>query len=837
MKLFFNHIGKFNKLHSTFRHYFSDRQMRTVLIVGVACLLYGILGLTFIGQYLVLNPENAMLEYGLFSVVAVFTILGALIYRYIPWKNTERKELFGSFMTELDILLFFAWGFVVIDISVLEGRNTNYIPLLIVYAICTSLFYLYPAVYVAYYLICIINAFLYFFVSNEVKIDEAIFVNIIIFTGIQTVISLARYTVQRKAFQSECQIRELSGELENQLEALDFEKKRADEANKAKGDFLANMSHEIRTPINAVLGLDTMILRESKESNIRKYAKDIQSSGKSLLSLINDILDFSKIESGKMELVCADYEVTGLVNDIVNMIRPKAMEKELDFLVEVDENIPCRLYGDEVRLKQIIVNLLTNAVKYTHTGSVTLKMSATAGGGDTVQLNVSVKDTGIGIKEEDISKLSEEFVRIEESRNRNIEGTGLGINIVLSLLGLMNSKLMVDSVYGEGTDFYFSVEQPVISAEPMGNINEKLTDSFDDDEYVAAFCIPDSRLLVVDDNAMNRNVFVQLLKGLECKIDEAESGKQCLKLIQEIKYDIIFMDHMMPEMDGIETFKKMREMQGHPNVSTPVIILTANAISGAKEKYIAEGFDDYLTKPIDVDKLEGVIKQLIPKDKQKKSVRKIQELGVDTTVSVDLPYIDGVDWQSAMTKLKNEKLLTDSIKAFSVMALSDAEILKKMYGTLKESQSAKNFDEYRIKVHSMKSNAATLGAYHVAGLAKYLEYAARDNDINTIDSLMPTFEKQWLGLKDAIDAAFEIQRDETKELKPVTNEILFSCLDILTEAMDEMDIDRADAVIEELGQYSYEDECKPLIEALAISVMNMDSDECSEVIGKIKNLR
>ena len=543
--------------------------------------------------------------------------------------------------------------------------------------------------------------------------------------------------------------------LKDALEETQQARLEADMANNAKGHFLAHMSHEIRTPINAVLGMNTMILRKSKDPEIREYADNIQSAGRNLLSIINDILDFSKIESGKMELVDVDYDFSSLVNDVYNMINTKATDKDLEFVLEIDETIPCRLHGDDVRIKQIIVNLLTNAVKYTPAGKVCLSISRKDNNSEKeAVLHFAVKDTGIGIKSEDISLLTEEFVRIEESRNRNIEGTGLGINIVGSLLTQMGSKLEIDSVYGEGSTFYFDLVQPIIDAEEIGNIRERLNGKSIDEGYYADFCIPDARLLVVDDNPMNLSVFSNLLSDMECQIDEADSGAKCLKLVKENKYDIVFMDHMMPKMDGVETLHHMQEYGEYINFSTPVVILTANAMSGAEETYLSEGFTDYLSKPIDVEKLERMIERLIPEEKKKP----VEERKQAEEASVELPFIDGVDWKHAMSRLNSETVLLDSINSLSDIAQADIKELTELLATINETKEQAVFDKYRIKVHSMKTNVATIGADHLAGLAKYLEYAAKDYNLDTINNLMPLFETEWCKLKSELDKAFKFDQ-------------------------------------------------------------------------------
>ncbi|MCR5302409.1 MAG: response regulator [Lachnospiraceae bacterium] len=397
------------------------------------------------------------------------------------------------------------------------------------------------------------------------------------------------------------------------LAELEEQKRIADNANKAKSRFLANMSHEIRTPINAVLGMDEMIIRESSEKDIRDYAKDIKNAGRTLLSLINDILDFSKIEEGRMEILPTQYELSSVINDIVNMIKSRAQKKGLKFEVTVDPNIPRILYGDEIRIKQVVLNLLTNAVKYTNAGSVKLALSYHKEDEDNISLSFEVTDTGIGMKEEDMNRLYSPFSRIEESRNRTVEGTGLGMSIVRQLLDLMDSHLEVSSVYGEGSRFYFEIRQGIINPEGIGNISDRLShEKGEEDVYHELFCAPDARVLVVDDTEVNLTVFENLLKQTKMKIDTAVSGAEALELTAENDYDIVFIDHMMPDMDGIETLKSIRDRDGEKE--TVYIALTANAVSGAREMYINAGFSDYMSKPVDGRRLEEMIKKYLPEE-------------------------------------------------------------------------------------------------------------------------------------------------------------------------------------------------------------------------------
>lgn len=390
-------------------------------------------------------------------------------------------------------------------------------------------------------------------------------------------------------------------------------KEDAEKANEAKSSFLARMSHEIRTPINAVLGMNEMILREAQSDSIREYAVNIHNAGKVLLSIINDILDLSKIESSKMELIETDYNTGSLLLDIENMISLRAEEKNLNFKIETVENIPKVLHGDEKRLKQCIINLLTNSVKYTHEGGVTLQVDYIDNKDDTVNLWISVSDTGIGIKEEDLYMLFDPFTRLDMRRNKSIEGTGLGLSITKRLLEMMGGNLTVESVYGKGSTFSFVIPQKVVDKKPLGDYkvaadNGETHDAFERKAFVA----PNAQILAVDDTRVNITVVKGLLKRLKIQFDSALSGQECLNKVRDKHYDIILLDHMMPEMDGIETLHNMQQMEEYNQYKPVVIALTANAIVGAKEEYLKEGFVDYLSKPIDSVQLEDMICKYLP---------------------------------------------------------------------------------------------------------------------------------------------------------------------------------------------------------------------------------
>lgn len=402
-------------------------------------------------------------------------------------------------------------------------------------------------------------------------------------------------------------------QLKETMVELEDAKEKAQKENASKSQFLANMSHEIRTPINAILGMNEMILRESEENSIQEYAQNIQSASEDLLSIVNEILDFSKVASGKMELVPVEYDVAALIRDCSTIVETRAAGKDLRLEVSCDESTPSKLCGDATRIRQIISNLLTNAVKYTPSGTITFRIRW-ARDKEGIKLIASVEDTGIGISEENQKRLFDTFERFDMEKNRNIEGTGLGLSITKQLVDLMKGEIGVYSELGKGSLFYVEIPQKVVSMEPIGKLNQEVNveqTKVDKEKYHA----PKAKILVVDDVRMNVRVIQSLLKRTKIQIDTATSGKECLALAAENTYDLILLDHMMPEMDGVETFQKLREDTTGLNYATPVIALTANAIAGAKEEYKKLGFDDYLSKPMKGEELEEMIQTYLPEDK------------------------------------------------------------------------------------------------------------------------------------------------------------------------------------------------------------------------------
>lgn len=617
-------------------------------------------------------------------------------------------------------------------------------------------------------------------------------------------------------------------EQQNQLLILakrdaDAARQEALAANEAKGKFLAQMSHEIRTPINAVLGMDEMILRESKEQNVREYAMDIYTAGQSLLSLINDILDFSKIDSGKMEIVPVVYDISSLIHDLVNMTSQRAADKGLCLEVEVDPELPCRLYGDDVRIRQILINLLTNAVKYTHEGTVWLRVHSHVNN-DVVVLSFKVEDTGIGIKAEDLPKLSAEFERIEEDRNRNIEGTGLGMSITIQLLTLLGSKLHVESEYGKGSKFYFELEQKIIDYTPIGDFESKVQQIAENYNYTSQLYAPDAKILVVDDNAVNRKVLRNLLKETQIQVTEATGGAECLHLVQESHYDLIFLDHMMPEMDGVETLHRIKALSAFPCKDTPIVVLTANAVSGAKETYLAEGFDDFLSKPIVPDKLEIMIQKMLPEELLQtvsESTSKFPEQTVDVDLRLEeLPVVEGLDWNYAWLHLPDRELLEYTVKEFYDQIDTAADCLEQAYEQISDTD---HLESYRIQVHAMKSLAATIGILPLSGVAGVLESAAKNGKIEVVLSMTTIFLDQWRSYRQKLQGVFDIGIRAKKQITDYS--VIRALVEMVRFSMQEMEIDRADELIKQLREYDFPTEIEQNIQKLAKAVTNLDIEE------------
>lgn len=505
------------------------------------------------------------------------------------------------------------------------------------------------------------------------------------------------------------------------LDALRKEKRsqqEAEAANMAKSSFLANMSHEIRTPINAILGMNEMILREEKDPAIRGYAGNIQASGNSLLSIVSDVLDISKIESGKLEIIPVDYEVNSLISDCCNMAAGRAKAKELELLVECSDNVPMKLCGDETHIRQIIMNLLTNAVKYTEKGTVKLIVSGRFTDGGFV-LKVDVSDTGIGIAEENLPQLFTQFQRFDLQRNRNIEGTGLGLSIVKRLCDLMSGTITARSVLGSGSTFTVELPQKVVDSTPCGGVNLNYSAGAEH-EYHHSFEAPEAKILAVDDLPVNLLVIANLLKETRIKIDTAGSGRECLDKCSQQKYDLILMDHMMPEMDGVQTFEKLHGDKSSPNFETPVIMLTANALAGMREQYMDVGFADYVSKPVRGAKLEEAIRRNLPESLIKPASPEIPAEAVSTEPSGFADICGAVPELNVNAALQyccgSAELLNDLLHDFTE---------NDHFSDLKAAFEEKRWEDYRRHAHSLKSTSLMIGLTGLSERARASELALK----------------------------------------------------------------------------------------------------------------
>ncbi|WP_051204695.1 ATP-binding protein [Butyrivibrio sp. VCD2006] len=528
-------------------------------------------------------------------------------------------------------------------------------------------------------------------------------------------------------------------------EELKIAKKAAEDASKAKGMFLANMSHEIRTPINAILGMNELITRETRNENVQKYAFSIKSSANQLLTLVNDVLDFSKMEAGKFQLRYDTYYLSAILTDVNVMIRGKAESKGLIYNVHVDQEIPDALVGDETRLKQVLINLLTNSVKYTMAGFVELSISYESKGEDYIDVRFSVKDTGIGMKEEDIKKLFLAFQRLDEDRNKTIEGTGLGMSIVKQILDAMETTLDVKSVYGKGSEFSFIVRQKVDNWEPIGDYvmaAERLVTR--QESYKPSFVAPSVRILAVDDTDINLRVVSGLLNQTKIKVDTALSGKQALEMMIATKYDLALIDHRMPVMDGVELLKHIRENKEGINHDIPCIALTANVFAGIREMYIKVGFDDYLEKPVSGARLEEMLMKYLPQDKlQDESELTDEDASVEETSSQDEEPSENATEADVLNKLRelqdkgyvdidagvsyagSEEDFIDIVRLFRDTIDKKSEEIRELY-------DAGNIEEYTTKVHALKTAARIIGAMDVSEKARLLEMAGKENNLDYI---------------------------------------------------------------------------------------------------------
>ncbi len=611
--------------------------------------------------------------------------------------------------------------------------------------------------------------------------------------------------------------------IRRQYEEIKQSRDEAERANAAKTRFLANISHEIRTPINTIMGMNEMSMREDPAGvpkpyfmSMMNYAFDIRNASESLLSLVNDLLDISKMESGKMHLVPEEYDTHEMLRSIVSMIRMRSTQKELTFDVVVDEILPGRLYGDQGKIKQIVLNLLTNAVKYTDVGGLALTVSMEERVDDTCSLAFSVKDTGIGVKEEDMDRLFSAYERLDEQKNSGIQGTGLGLEISRKFAELMGGTLTCESEYGKGSEFILKIDQKIIDQNPLGVFKEQ--DDTTSGPYVPLFVAPDADILVVDDNPMNLNVIRGLLKGTKVFVTTASSGEDCLEKIKDTRFDVVLLDHMMPGMDGVETVANIRK--DYPDL--PVYALTANTAVG-EDFYKSKGFDGYLSKPVDSRLLEQTIMKHLSEEMMEKPTAEnaVEEL---TEIPENLMWIYETEGISVPDGIKNSGGISNYI--FSLEMFLDT--IDVNAGVISDAYESGNIRLYTIKVHSLKSSAKFVGAMELSALAESLENAGNKEDMDYINANTARLLADYEGFREKLERLHDEMESPDKEMIP-DNE-LKEAYTALSDMIPQMDYDAVEMILEQMREYSLPKEDEQKMKQLEKMLKVFDWDEMEKLI-------
>lgn len=600
------------------------------------------------------------------------------------------------------------------------------------------------------------------------------------------------------------------------VKQVQIEKEKAEQANAYKSVFLSNISHEIRTPMNAIVGMTDILLRTELTEEQRDYLSNIKTSGHALVAIINDILDISKIEAGKMTLVEDDYDIKRELRNIQMIIENQIGEKPIRLVYDIDERLPGRLYGDCVRIRQIIINLLNNAVKFTDEGQITLSVAVAeervteTGDAESYRLDISVSDTGQGIKEEDFVKLFEAFEQVNKKLNSGKEGTGLGLAISSQLIDMMGGKLQVESVYGEGTRFYFSiVQKPAISQE----------EDADDAQVNMNFTAEGAKILVVDDDLINRKVAQGLLKPFRMQIDLAEDGKKALEMIRQKEYHIVFMDHMMPVMDGVEATKILREMDDKKYEKLPVVALTANAMKEAEEIFYGAGISDVLTKPIEMEHMCRVLRKWLPttliREETSDDAREEQvQAKQNPARQKEALVIEGICVDAGIRNSGNRDLFFSTMGDF--YTLIDAKANK-----IRKCLADDMIREYTIEVHALKNSARLIGALELAEEFAKLEKAGNEENEQVLHSDTEQVLSHYEDYKRILKPYGERQQREKRE---AGRDEMISCLEKIRLSVEEFDLDRTDMAMQELEEMRMPEECQNDMEQLRVYVTDVDME-------------
>lgn len=610
------------------------------------------------------------------------------------------------------------------------------------------------------------------------------------------------------------------------MDALVEEKERADEANRAKSAFMSNMSHEIRTPMNAIVGMTEILMRSDLPQTEREYLGNIQRSGNALLGIINDILDFSKIESGKMQITEDDYAPLPMLHDVKMIILNRIGSKMVQLEMDIDENLPAKLHGDELRIRQVLINIANNAVKFTEEGYVKLTIKVKEMQENHCQLFFSVKDSGQGIAPEDLEKLFGAYSQVDTKKNHYKEGTGLGLAISKQFVELMGGTIGVESTYGEGSEFYFTIPQKIVDARKASEVKEETSHNL---ENVLNFTAPKAKIMVVDDNEMNRKVALGLLAPLKMQIDTAENGKQALDMICSQKYDLIFMDHMMPVMDGIEATKQLRKMEDTYCKKVPVIALTANAIVEARGKFFEAGMNDFAAKPIDLKDICAKIRKWLPaeyiiekKDETAACSHKASKEDAikEAEQAIVIPGLDVCEGiKNSGTRELFISLLGDFYKLIDMKAAKMEKCLAD--GLLRD---------YTIEVHALKNTARMIGAMELSKWCYELEKAGNAQEEAKLMEETPGMLELYRSYKEVLKPYAVLQNEEKKQ---AASEEMIESLQILRDAIDTFDLDKADEVMKRIEGYRLPKEADSLLEELRAYVADVAMEEIMATAEKM----
>ncbi|CBL12459.1 Signal transduction histidine kinase [Roseburia intestinalis XB6B4] len=604
-----------------------------------------------------------------------------------------------------------------------------------------------------------------------------------------------------------------------------------EDANRAKTNFVSNMSHEIRTPMNSIVGITEILLRSRHSPKEQEYLLNIQSSGRVLLTIINDVLDCSKMEAGKMQLFDEPYDTCSLFHDLRISMENRIGHSGLELIYDIDQDIPCKLKGDMGRIRQVIINLVNNAIKYTEKGSVRFSVHVRQKNTDKVMLYYEVADTGIGIRKEDQKILFDAFQRVEMDRNRYVEGTGLGLTISQNLVNMMGGVIEVESEYGKGSRFFFTIEQTIIDPTPVSAVNYNgQKDNVTEKEAECLFIAPEAHILLVDDNELNLVVAKELLKPLRMQIDTAENGLQAVKMVRGSQYDLVLMDHMMPVMDGIEAAKAIRALPEDKYQKLPIIALTANAMVDARKEFLNAGMNGFVAKPIDFARICNQLKLWLPKDLvrdvPKEEAKKLlaDDLS-DREIQPEDPQM-GFSFEEGVKHCGSKAALMKTIRIFYRTIDSKAD---KIEQCLKEGL----ISDYVVEVHALKSSALLIGAVPLSEAAKELEDYGKQGKTEVLEEKTPDVLTLYRDLKNILRPYAEKEEDAKKEF---SDGEWITALQQIHQCIEQFDLDGVDQIMEQLEEYQVPECIRESMDQLRVYVADVSLEEIMELTDTMTGL-